>query len=75
MIGNHIDSVTALDGNTTFGRSNYEIDTEAKATGNTWRIEGKYDQIGNEYGANCIHIVKANLHTEVNASATTLTEV
>jgi hypothetical protein len=74
-IGNHIDSVAAIDGDTTFGRSNYEIDTQAKAADNTWRIERKFDVEGNDVGANCVWVVKPNLHTESNASATTLTEV
>lgn len=74
-IGQHVDSVTALDANTTIGRSKYEIDTEAIATDNTWRIERLYDQEGNAVGANAKWVVKANLHTEANASATNLTEI
>lgn len=74
-IGKHIDSVAAIDGDIVMGRSKYEIDTEAVATGNTWRIERKYDVEGNDVGANCVWVVKPNLHTEVNASATNLTEV
>lgn len=74
-IGQHIDSVTALNADTTIGRSKYQIDTEAIATDNTWRIERKYDIEGNDVGAYCTWVVKPNLHTEVNASATTLTEI
>lgn len=74
-IGQHVDSVTALDGSTVLGRSKYEIDTEAIASDNTWRIERLYDAPGNAVGDNAKWIVKPNLHTEVNASATTLTEV
>lgn len=74
-IGQHIDSVTALDANTTTGMSKYALDTESIATGNTWRIERKYDVEGNDVGAYCLWVVKPNLHTEVNASATTLTEI
>lgn len=74
-LGQHIDSVTALDANTVIGRSKYQIDTEAIATDNTWRIERKYDCATNEIGTNCWWVVRANLHTESNASATNLTEV
>lgn len=74
-IGEHIDSVTALDANTTTGRSKYEIDTEAQATDNTWRIEALVDRPDNATGANAKWLVSANLHTEVNASASTKTEV
>lgn len=74
-IGQHIDSVTALDGDTLLGRSKYEIDTEAIATGNTWRIERLLDAPNNLVGDNAKWVVKANLHTECNASATNLTEV
>jgi hypothetical protein len=75
QIGEHIDSVAALNANTTTGRSNYELDTEAVATGNTWRVESKDNAPGNVVGANCVWIVKPNLHTEANASATNITEV
>jgi hypothetical protein len=74
-IGQHVDSVAALDADTTIGRSKYELDTEAIATDNTWRIERLYDIEGNAVGANAKWVVKANLHTEGNASATNLTEV
>src|SRR3990167_2305863 len=74
-IGKHIDSVTAINANTTTGRSNYEIDTQAKATDNTWRIERLARREGNQVGDNALWVVSANLHTEANASATNLTEV
>lgn len=74
-IGEHIDSITAVNADTTIGQSLYQIDTEAQATDNTWRIERLYDQPGNEVGANAIWVVKPNLHTESNASATKLTEI
>lgn len=74
-IGEHVDSVAAIDADIIIGRSKYELDTEAIATGNTWRIERKYDVEGNDVGANCVWVVKPNLHTESNASATTLTEI
>ena len=74
-IGEHIDSVTAVDADTTLGLSKYEIDTAALATGNTWRIEGLVRRENNEVGEHAKWLVMANLHTEVNASATNLTEV
>jgi hypothetical protein len=74
-IGNHIDSVAAINCNTTTGQSNYEIDTEAKAADNTWIIVRKDDEPGNDIGANCKWIVKPNLHTEANASATNVSEI
>lgn len=74
-IGEHIDSITAVDASTVLGRSLYAIDTEAQAADNTWRIERLYDAPDNEVGAYARWVVKANLHTEVNASATTLTQV
>lgn len=74
-VGKHIDSVTAINADTVIGRSQYEIDTEAKATGNTWRIEALVNRPDNAVGANAKWLVMANLHTEVNASATNLTEV
>lgn len=74
-IGEHIDSVAAIDADTTIGRSKYEIDNAALATGNTWRIEGLVRRPNNEVGEHARWLVMANLHTEVNASATNLTEV
>lgn len=66
QIGEHINTVTAIDCNTTTGRSKYEIDTEAVSSGNQFRIVQKDNSPGNSVGANCIWIVKPNLHTEVN---------
>ncbi len=74
-IGEHIDSVAAIDADTTIGRSKYEIDNAALATGNTWRLEGLVRREGNEVGEHAKWLVMANLHTEVNASATNLTEI
>lgn len=74
-IGQHVDSVTAINASTTTGRSAYELDTEAIATDNTWVILRKHDAPNNKVGDNCDWIVKANLHTESNASATNSTEV
>lgn len=75
QIGKHIDSVTAINASTTTGRSQYEIDNAAVATDNTWIIMRKVDRPGNDVGENCRWIVKANLHTESNASASNVTEI
>ena len=75
QIGEHIDSVTAIDADSVLGLSLYEIDTQAVATGNTWRLERLYQVAGNEVGANAKWVVKPNLHTEANASASNLTEI
>lgn len=74
-LGQHVDSVAAIDADTTTGRSKYELDTEAIATDNTWVLVRKNDAPDNAVGANCDWVVKANLHTEANASATNVTEI
>ena len=74
-VGQHIDSVTALDADTTTGRSKYEIDNGAVASDNTWRIEALSKRPDNEVGEHAKWIVSANLHTEANASATSKTEI
>lgn len=74
-IGEHVDAVAAIDANTTTGISNYELDTEAQATGNTFRLERLLQREDNEVGANADWVVSVNLHTEANASATNKTEV
>lgn len=68
-IGKHIDSVTALDANTTTGRSKYQIDNNAKATDNTWIIKRLVSRPDNAVGTYAKWIVQANLHTERNAGA------
>lgn len=74
-VGKHINSVTALNADTVIGRSKYQIDNNAKSTGNTFRIEQLVQREDNAVGAYAKWLVSANLHTETNASATTLTEV
>ena len=74
-VGEHIDSITAVDANTTTGRSKYEIDNAAVATGNTWRLEELVNRPDNVVGEHAKWLVSANLHTEVNASASNKTEV
>lgn len=74
-MGKHINSVTALNCDTTTGRSKYQIDTEAQSAANTWllcRLDQKPDNV---VGAYARWIVKASLHTESNASATNLTDI
>lgn len=73
--GKHINSVTALNADTTIGRSKYQIDNNAKSTGNTWRIESLVAKADNVVGSYAKWLVTANLHTKVNASATNRTEV
>jgi hypothetical protein len=75
MIGEHIDTITHVACNSTTGRSKITLDTEAKATGNTWILMGLDQALGNAVGANASWIVKANLHTDVNASATNVSEI
>lgn len=75
QIGQHIDHVTAIDANTSTGRSKYQLDTEAVASDNTWILVRKSDKPGNDVGAYCKWVVKANLHTEVNAGVTTVKEI
>ncbi len=74
-VGQHIDSVTALDCNLVTGRSKYEISNAALATDNTWRIEELVHREDNAVGEHAKWIVSANLHTRANAGATNLTEV
>lgn len=74
-IGKHIDSVTAINADTVIGRSKYQIDNGAKATDNTFIIVALSPKPGNAVGTYAKWLVKANLHTEVNASATNRTEI
>lgn len=74
-IGEHVDCVAAIDANTSTGRSNYELDTEALAAGNTFRVERLVQREDNVVGANAEWIVSVNLHTDANASATRKTEI
>jgi len=74
-VGEHIDVITAADASTTIGRSVAQLDKGALATGNTYRIEEFVQRENNELGLYAKWLVSANLHTEVNASATNLTEV
>ena len=75
MVGEHIDAITTVGPNTSTGRSKMTIDTEAKATDNTWVLVGLDQQLGNALGANASWIVRANLHTDTNASASNVSEI
>jgi hypothetical protein len=76
QIGKHIDAVAAVDGNTYTQNSNYQVDNNAVATGNTYRIEAMAEavMVGNELGQYQKVLVAVNLSTEVNAGASTLSE-
>jgi hypothetical protein len=74
-IGKHIDSITAVDGNTLTGRSKYQLDNNAVASANTWIIRGLVDRPDNAVGQYAKWLVQANLHTDINASASNTTEV
>ena len=74
-VGQHIDSITAVDANTTTGQSKYAISNAALAVDNTWRIERLSTRPDNAVGDAAEWLVSANLHTEVNASASTRTEI
>lgn len=74
-IGEHIDSIAAVDADTTTGQSKYSIDNAALAADNTWRIERLVNKPDNAVGAAAEWLVSANLHTEVNASASTRTAI
>ena len=75
QVGEHIDSITAINADTTTGISKYEIDNAAVATDNTWRLEELVIRPDNVVGEHAKWLVSANLHTEVNASASNKTEV
>ena len=75
QVGEHIDAITNSDADTTTGRSKSAISNAAVATDNTFRIERLSKKAGNEVGAHARWLVSINLSTEVNASATTKTEV
>lgn len=74
-VGKHINSITAANADTTRGRSVDAIDNNAKSTNNTWILVELAKQPGNAVGAYAKWLVKANLHTEVNAGATNIKEI
>jgi hypothetical protein len=74
-IGNCINSITAVNADTTRGLSKYQIDNGALSSGDTWRLERLVQRVDNAVGQYAKWIVSPSLHTEVNASAATLTNV
>lgn len=75
-LGTNINSVAAIDANTSTGRSKYQIAGNAISAGNTWALVGYLDQPGNDPTAvNCRWIVQPNLHTENNNSAQEVTAI
>lgn len=74
-VGQHIDAIAAVDADIVIGRSKYEIDNAAVATDNTFIIEELVKAPDNAVGEHAKWLVRANLHTERNASATSRTEV
>lgn len=75
QIGNHIDSTAAADASSVTGRSVAELDNAAVAADNTWIVVGKSRKAGNELGEHCKWLVKANLHTERNNSASSVDDI
>jgi len=76
QIGKHIDGVAAT-GSTVTQTSGWQLDNNAVATGNTYRIEALAEAVmpGNTLGTYQKVLVAVNLSTEVNAGASTLSEV
>lgn len=73
--GTNINSITAIDANTTTGRSKYQIDNGAKAAGDTWAIVALVQRADNALGLYAKWLVKPSLHTEQNASAQNVTNI
>lgn len=64
-VGQCINSVTALNADTTIGHSKYQIDNNAVGTSTyTWIIVALANHPDNAVGTNAKWLVKANLHTE-----------
>lgn len=74
QLDKHIDSITAVDGDTLTGMSKYQIDNNAVATGNTWILRQLVDRPDNAVGQYAKWLVQLNLNTEVNASASNYSE-
>ena len=68
-IGNCINSVTALNADTTIGSSKYQIDNGAKGSGDTWFLVELVQRADNALGKYAKWIVQPSLHTQVNAGA------
>jgi hypothetical protein len=75
-IGNYVNSVAAINANTTLGNSNYQIASNSLGTSTgTWRLERLVNRPNNAVGANAKWLVSPALHTEINNSALNLTAV
>lgn len=74
-VGKHISTITAASANSLRGRSVDALDNGAKATDNTWILVALSPRPDNAVGAYAKWWVKANLHTETNAGATTVKEI
>jgi len=75
-VGDHINSITNSDFNTTINASTSGLDNNALSQGNSFIIVG-FSQLVNNTSSSVLQewIVKANLHTEVNNSATNVTQI
>lgn len=74
QLDKHIDSITAVDGDTLIGRSKYQIDNNAVASDNTWILRQLVDRPDNAVGQYAKWLVQLNLNTEVNAGASNYSE-
>lgn len=74
-IGECINSITAVNANTTTGRSKYAIDNSALSAGNTFRLEELVQKEDNAVGDSALWLVSVSLSTEVTASASNKTAV
>lgn len=74
QLDKHINSITAIDGDTLTGRSKYQIDNNAVSTGNTWILRQLVDRPDNALGLYAKWLVQLNLNTEVNAGASNYSE-
>ena len=74
-IGNCINAITAIDGDTVIGRSKMQIDNNALSSGNTFRLEELVATPDNTVGQYAKWLVSISLTTEENASASTKTNV
>ena len=75
-VGQCINSCTAINGNTTIGRSKYNIDNSALGTSTyTWIIKGLVQRPDNAIGSFAKWLVQANKSTEINAAAANIEQI
>ena len=75
-VGQCINSCTAVAGNTTIGRSKYNIDNSALGTSTyTWIIKGLVQRSDNAVGSYAKWLVQANKSTEINAAAANIEQI